>query len=72
MPNCPECAGTMKYDSNRRLYACQRCGLALKRDDLDKMWELQRDRVREEKGKPYEEQRKRKEYLDWWLSEKEK
>ncbi|HUX99621.1 MAG TPA: hypothetical protein VMV49_08715 [Candidatus Deferrimicrobium sp.] len=58
----------MKYDSNNRLYVCERCGLALKRNELDKMWEQQRDSVREEKGKEYKEKQKRREYLDWWLS----
>jgi len=58
----------MKYDSNRQLYVCQRCGLALKRDDLDKMWEQQRDSVREEKEKEFEGERRRKDYLNWWLS----
>jgi len=58
----------MKYESGRRLYICQRCGLALKRDDLDKMWEQQRDKVREEKEKEYEGERRRKDYLNWWLS----
>jgi hypothetical protein len=58
----------MKYESARRLYICQRCGLALKRDDLDKMWEQQRDTVREEQEKQYEGERRRKDYLNWWLS----
>ncbi len=58
----------MKYDRNVRRYVCQRCGLALNRYELDKMREQHRDRIREEKGKEWEEKRRRKEYLDWWLS----
>ncbi len=57
----------MKYDRNVRLYVCERCGLALDREELDKMREQHRDRIREEKGREFEEKRKRKEYLDWWL-----
>ncbi|MHA1264192.1 MAG: hypothetical protein ACTSRS_03065 [Candidatus Helarchaeota archaeon] len=68
MPRCPECAGLMKFDRNLHLYVCQRCGLALKRSELDKMREQHRDHIREIKGKEYEEKKKRKEYLEWWLS----
>ena len=68
MPRCPECAGLMKFDRNVHRYVCQRCGLALARSELDKMREQHRDRIREVKGKEFEERRKRKEYLDWWLS----
>ncbi|MFX1295519.1 MAG: hypothetical protein ACFFD2_11810 [Promethearchaeota archaeon] len=63
-----ECAGPMKYQAKFRRYVCQRCGLALSRYELDKMREQQRDRIREEKGKEFEEKKKHKEYLDWWLS----
>ena len=68
MPACPECAGKMKYDSNARRYVCHRCGLALTRHELDKMREAHRDRVREEKGKEFQERKRRKDYLNWWLS----
>ena len=68
MQRCPECAGLMKFDRNVHRYVCQRCGLALARSELDKMREQHRDRIREVKGKEFEERRKRKEYLDWWLS----
>ncbi|MHA1277885.1 MAG: hypothetical protein ACTSQ8_11900 [Candidatus Helarchaeota archaeon] len=63
-----ECAGKMKWQGNIRRYVCQRCGLALTRNELDNLREQQRDRIREEKGRDFEEKRKRKEYLDWWLS----
>lgn len=68
MPRCPECAGPMKFDSYQRQYVCQRCGLSVERSELDKMREQQRDTIREIKGREFEEKKKRKEYLEWWLS----
>ena len=58
----------MKYNRNLKQYVCQRCGLSLRRTELDSMREQHRDRIREEKGKEFEEKKRRKEYLDWWLS----
>ena len=68
MPTCPECAGIMKYDPKFRRYVCQRCGLALTRDEIDKA----RDKFRGEiydRQEEEQDQRKR-DYLDWWLKEK--
>ncbi len=68
---CPECAGELKYDSSVRRYVCTRCGLALNTFELDKMRQQQRDSIRQEKGRDFEEKKRKREYLDWWLSEKE-
>jgi len=67
---CPECAGTMKYDRYVRLMVCQRCGLAVSREDLDKMRAKLRQLVQVE-DKEDEKRRSRKDYLDWYLGQKE-
>ena len=67
---CPECAGNMKYDRNARLLVCQRCGLAVTRNELDKMRAELRKFVEVENTED-EKRRRRKDYLDWYLSQKE-
>ncbi len=67
---CPECAGTMKYDRNARLLVCQRCGLAVTRQELDKMRAELRKFVEVEDTED-EKRRRRKDYLDWYLSQKD-
>ena len=67
---CPECAGTMKYDRYVRLMVCQRCGLAVTREDLDKMRADLREFAKFEDTED-EKRRSRKEYLDWYLGQKE-
>jgi transcription initiation factor TFIIIB Brf1 subunit/transcription initiation factor TFIIB len=67
---CPECAGTMKYDRYIRLMVCQRCGLAVTREELDKMRAELRKFARDEDTED-EKRRNRKEYLDWYLGQKE-
>lgn len=67
---CPECAGTMKYDRYIRLMVCQRCGLAVTREELDKMRAELRKFARVEDTEN-EKRRSRKEYLDWYLGQKE-
>ena len=67
---CPECAGTMKYDRYVRLMVCQRCGLAVTREELDKMRAELREFARVEDTED-EKRRSRKEYLDWYLGQKE-
>ncbi|MHA2061454.1 MAG: hypothetical protein ACW963_04085 [Candidatus Sifarchaeia archaeon] len=67
---CPECAGTMKYDRYIRLMVCQRCGLAVTREELDKMRAELRKFARVEDTED-EKRRNRKEYLDWYLGQKE-
>jgi transcription initiation factor IIE alpha subunit len=68
---CPECAGTMKFDRYIHRHVCTRCGLALTNEEREKIIKQQRGEIYE--TDPEEEKRKRrKEYLNWWLSEKEK
>ena len=67
---CPECAGSMKYDRYVRLMVCQRCGLAVTREELDKMRAELRKFARVEDTED-EKRRSRKEYLDWYLGQKE-
>ena len=72
MVRCPECASPkMKYDSRSSRYVCQRCGLALSRGELDRSWDEQRSAYRRENQEDARAQRRR-DYLDWWLSSKEK
>jgi transcription initiation factor TFIIIB Brf1 subunit/transcription initiation factor TFIIB len=67
---CPECAGSMKYDRYVRLMVCQRCGLAVTREELDKMRAELRKFAQVEDTED-EKRRSRKEYLDWYLGQKE-
>jgi transcription initiation factor TFIIIB Brf1 subunit/transcription initiation factor TFIIB len=67
---CPECAGSMKYDRYVRLMVCQRCGLAVTREELDKMRAELREFAQVEDTED-EKRRSRKEYLDWYLGQKE-
>jgi transcription initiation factor TFIIIB Brf1 subunit/transcription initiation factor TFIIB len=67
---CPECAGVMKFDRYVRLMVCQRCGLAVNRNDLDKMRAELRNFVKDEDTED-EKRHSRKDYLDWYLSQKE-
>jgi DNA-directed RNA polymerase subunit M/transcription elongation factor TFIIS len=68
--HCPECAGIMKYDRNIRLLVCQRCGLAVTRHELDLM-RAEFRKFMEVEDKDDERKRRKKDYLDWWLSQKE-
>lgn len=65
---CPECAGIMKWVLKK--YTCQRCGLTLSQTELDDMNESLRDRAHEEKTKDDIDRKRKKEYLDWYLSSK--
>ncbi len=71
MARCPECAGTMKYDPRSGNQVCQRCGLAVSRAELDRLWDEQRSSFREE-DEEREKSQRRRDYLDWWLGKKEK
>lgn len=71
MPTCPECAGNMKYDGKERRYVCHRCGLALRWNEIEEMRDKTRDAVEEERGTEWKEEQRKKDYLKWWLSEKE-
>lgn len=69
MPVCPECGGEMKWERNRFMYVCKTCGLALKREELDRIRDEQRREVLTEDE---ERKKRRKDYLKWWLSREKK
>jgi len=62
---CPECGGTLFYDSPVRRYICKSCGLYATKDEIADL----RAKIKSES----EDKRKKKEkseYLEWWLSKK--
>jgi hypothetical protein len=61
----------MKYSRESGRQVCQRCGLAVTRAELDRLWAEQRDSYRSEDEERAKSQRRR-DYLDWWLGKKEK
>lgn len=71
MVSCPECAGYMKFDRYVRLYVCQRCGLALKRKEIEEQHDKRREMIAEEQDKDEARSQRHKDYLDWYLSKKE-
>jgi len=67
MSYCPECGGEMGYDPYLRRYMCKSCGLSITSQELMEL----KDKMRPDKHSDEDERRKkRKEYLDWWLSKK--
>ncbi|MHA1696080.1 MAG: hypothetical protein ACTSWR_10060 [Candidatus Helarchaeota archaeon] len=60
----------MKWDGSQRRYICQRCGLALKYKEIEKMREKYKNYIDEARGNGWKEEQRKKEYLKWWLSEK--
>jgi tRNA(Ile2) C34 agmatinyltransferase TiaS len=67
MPYCPECGGEMRYIAAARHYVCQSCGLSVTQQELIELREKLRTPVEDD-----EKERRRKEYLKWWLSSKRK
>jgi transcription initiation factor TFIIIB Brf1 subunit/transcription initiation factor TFIIB len=65
-PRCPSCKGKMEYKPPN--YVCRECGLVIKRLEFDKM-KRQHFKGRSEDEDEYsEDKRKKKDYLDWYLS----
>ena len=64
---CPECGGTMIYESPVRRFVCRSCGLYATRDEISDLRQKARIPVVDEARKKRKE---RGEYLDWWLSSK--
>ncbi|HDJ89715.1 MAG TPA: hypothetical protein ENG40_03380 [Thermoprotei archaeon] len=64
MLKCPECDGTLKYDSRLKQYICTNCGRIFTREELIK--------IKEEKIFKEKKKSKTEEYLNWWLSKKER
>jgi len=67
MPYCPECGGEMVYVSSLKRYVCKSCGLSLTQQELMELRAKLRPAVDTEED---ERQKRRKEYLKWWLSKK--
>jgi tRNA(Ile2) C34 agmatinyltransferase TiaS len=65
MPYCPECGGEMRYIAATRHYVCQSCGLSITQQELIELRDELRTPVEDD-----EKERRRKEYLKWWLSSK--
>jgi tRNA(Ile2) C34 agmatinyltransferase TiaS len=67
MPYCPECGGEMQYQINTKHYVCKSCGLSVTQQELMEL----RDKFRpNEETAEEEKEKRRKEYLKWWLSKK--
>lgn len=67
MPFCPECGGEMQYMIATKHYVCKSCGLSVTQQELMEL----RDKLRPSMETSEEENdRRKKEYLKWWLSKK--
>ena len=69
MPYCPECGGELHYDPSAKKYSCKSCGLFVSYQELMELKDKLQPDVETELDK---RKKKRKEYLDWWFSDKER
>ncbi|PMB74064.1 hypothetical protein C0199_01555 [Candidatus Bathyarchaeota archaeon] len=69
MPYCPECGGEMRYIIATKHYVCKSCGLSVTQQELIELREKLKPPVESEED---EREKRRKEYLKWWLSSKKK
>jgi tRNA(Ile2) C34 agmatinyltransferase TiaS len=67
MPYCPECGGEMQYMIGTKHYVCKSCGLSVTQQELMELREKLRPN---EETAEEERERKKKEYLKWYLSKK--
>jgi tRNA(Ile2) C34 agmatinyltransferase TiaS len=67
MPYCPECGGEMQYMIATKHSVCKSCGLSVTQQELEELREKNRPKLESEES---EQERRRKEYLKWWLSKK--
>ncbi len=67
MTYCPECGGEMQYIISTKHYVCKSCGLSVTQQELVEMREKNRPDIGEAES---EQEKRRKEYLKWWLSKK--
>ena len=67
MRYCPECGGELQYVSHTKRYVCKSCGLSLTPQELFELQQKLRPRFETEEDL---RQKKRKEYLKWWLGKK--
>lgn len=61
---CPECGGNLKL--TRGMLICLKCGLTFKRYELKELMDRLKSSITDENN----EERRKKEYLKWWLSNK--
>jgi len=66
MTYCPECGGEMQYMIATKHYVCKSCGLSVTQQELMEL----REKFRPSFENENEQERRRKEYLKWWLSKK--
>lgn len=69
--SCPECGGILFYDISVKRYLCKGCGLFLTKDEIRDLQDKERDKRYNEDDRR-KKTREQSEYLDWWLSKKEK
>ncbi|MGQ4833342.1 MAG: hypothetical protein ACP6IS_05570 [Candidatus Asgardarchaeia archaeon] len=67
---CPECGGIMRYNRNLKVFICQNCGLTVTPKELDEMIRQFKGEIIEKEEN--EKERKKKDYLKWWLSKDKK
>ena len=67
MPYFPECGGEMQYMLSTKHYVCKSCGLSVTQQELMELREKLRPNL---ESKEEEQERKKKEYLKWYLSKK--
>jgi reverse gyrase len=67
MPYCPECGGEMQYMIATKHNVCKSCGLSVTQQELMELKEKLRPNT---ETKEEEQERRKKEYLKWYLSKK--
>lgn len=63
---CPECGGTLFYDTPAKRYICKSCGLYVTKEEISDL----RAKIRSEQDEQRRRKREHSEYLEWWLSKK--
>jgi transcription initiation factor IIE alpha subunit len=67
MQYCPECGGEMQYMISTKHHVCKSCGLSVTQQELMELREKLRPSF---ETKEEEQEKRKKEYLKWWLSKK--
>jgi transcription initiation factor TFIIIB Brf1 subunit/transcription initiation factor TFIIB len=67
MTYCPECGGEMQYEISTKHYVCKSCGLSVTQQELVELREKNRPDADSDES---EQEKRKKEYLKWWLSKK--
>ncbi|MFX1515843.1 MAG: hypothetical protein ACFFC6_05995 [Promethearchaeota archaeon] len=73
LATCPECGGISKW--NPPFYVCSVCGLALRRQEYERMVQQQKEALLEAQyeeglGEQDKKRKRNREYLDWYLGSK--